>query len=261
MSSAPHAVITGASSGIGEALARRYAKEGFALTLVARRRGLLEELAGSLGAKVRIVQADLSVLEGAGSWLGEAEAQLGPVHTLVNNAGVQIVDPALAVDVERAESLLRVDYMVPMRLIHRVAPQMVARGAGTIINVASVAAIVPTPGMLHYNAAKAAMASASETLRAELEGTGVHVLTVYPGPVTTAMETAARDRYGDSKWVEYIPTGSTEELAKLIVEHAEERRPRLIYPPSYGVARHFPQVATWITQKVTPRLSQPPSGH
>src|SRR5262249_38267353 len=132
---------------------------------------------------------------------------------------------------------------------------MLARGHGTIVNVASLAGIAPVPAMLYYNAAKAGLAAASEALHGELMRSGVHVVTVYPGPGATAMERAAREVYGDRGAVNLIPTGRPEVLARRIRRAVERRRARVIYPRFYALARHFPALTRWIIDRVTPPLS------
>ncbi len=251
-----HIVITGASSGIGAALARELGAAGHALSLVARRGELLAGLAAEIRGPVSTFSCDLGDLEQCTAWVDEAVARHGPIDALINNAGVQYVEPAIGVSVERAEALFRVDLLAPMRLADRVVRDMVARRAGHIVNVASMAAITHTPGMAHYNAAKAGLAAWSETLRVELRGTGVHVLTVYPGPVSTPMESAARDNYGHAGLTDRVPTGTPETLAKLVHEAMRRRRPRVVYPRVYGIARYLRVTAQWVADRFTP----PPKG-
>src|SRR5437868_1288653 len=136
-----HVAITGASSGIGEALVREYARAGYAVTMVARRRELLESLARDVGGKTHLVAADLSDAARALDWLAPAEAALGPIDVLINNAGVQYVEPTVDIDVTRARALLELDLIVPLALQNALLPQMLARNAGTIVNVSSLAAI------------------------------------------------------------------------------------------------------------------------
>ena len=209
-----HVAVTGASAGIGAAIVREFAAAGAHLTLVARRRALLEPLAASLPTRTHVVAADLADLATATDWIAGAERVLGPIDVLVNNAGVQIVGPTAGTDLGAAESLLTVDLLTPMRLCLAVLPGMLARGHGALINVASMAGISPTPGMFYYSAAKGGLGSASEALHAELRPTGIHVLTVYPGPVHSDMEAAARTRFEPSFLTNHIPTGDPAILAR-----------------------------------------------
>ena len=139
-----------------------------------------------------------------------------------------------------------------------VLPEMIERNRGTIVDVSSMAAIAPTPGMIFYNASKGALAAASEGLRGEVARHGVHVVTVHPGPVKSAMETAAREKYVASASVENAPTGTSEELARLVLAAIDKKRPRVIYPKVYGVARHLPNVTRWLVDALTPDLKRVP---
>ncbi|MCB9569432.1 MAG: SDR family NAD(P)-dependent oxidoreductase [Myxococcales bacterium] len=256
-----HVLITGASSGIGEAIAREYMRRGAKVTLVARRRPLLEALAAEAAAgHAHVIERDLSVSAEAPTILDEAEAALGPIDVLINNAGVQIVAPIEEVAIDDAERLLHVDLHTPLRLTHAIVPRMIARGAGTIVDIASVAGLAPTPGMYFYNAAKAALGAASEGLRAELRPHGIHVVTVYPGPVESAMEAAARTRYEASAVVDRLPTGKPAILARRIADAVARRRSRVIYPRFYTLSRHFPALALWITGSTTPPLRRAKKG-
>jgi short-subunit dehydrogenase len=248
-----HVVITGASSGIGEAIAREYGRAGASLTLVARRRELLEKLAGEIKGKTRVVAADLADPAQATSWLAAAEAELGPVDILVNNAGVQVVAPTVEVSVEETRRLLEVDLQSPLALIRAVLPAMLQRKSGVIVNVASLAALAPTPGMMAYNAAKAGFAAASESLRGELRKSGVHVLTVYPGPVHTPMGDAGYAAYPPTLGPRLLPTGTSEKLARLVRAGVERRQARIIYPWLYTMVRWFPA-----TTRVALDMSTPP---
>ena len=177
-----HVAITGASSGIGEALAREFSNAGASISLIARRKDLLDQIAASLTTPHFVKSVDLIDYENAASWIPEAENQLGPIDILINNAGMQVVAPAEETPATQGEDVLKLNLLTPLRLTRTVLPPMIARGSGTIVDIASLAAIAPTPGMHHYNAAKGGIAAASEALRGELRGTGVHIVTVYPGP-------------------------------------------------------------------------------
>ena len=119
-----------------------------------------------------------------------------------------------------------------------------------------MAALAPTPGMYYYNASKAGMAAASEALRGELRGTGVHVVTVYPGIIETDMGKAGLASYHDSKLLALQPRGTTEELARLVVKAVERKHERVIYPSTNALARHFPATTRWMMDRLTPGLKR-----
>ncbi len=254
-----HVAVTGASSGIGEAVVREYAGAGAAVTLVARRRDKLKEIAKEAGGRTFVFPLDLSDVARATDWIQPAEKELGPIDVLVNNAGVQIVEPADATPWERIEEMIRIDLISSLKITRTVLPGMMARRSGTIVEVSSMAAIAPTPGMCYYNAAKAGQAAFSESLRGELRGTGVHVVTVYPGPVDTPMGRAGYASYEPSWQQKVLPAGQPEELARLIRRAVSRRTQRIIYPRSYALSRHFPAITRWVMDRMTPQVKRPPA--
>jgi short-subunit dehydrogenase len=257
-----HVVVTGASSGIGEALAREYLRRGAAVTVVARREQPLRELAAGFADRCHVVPADLSEPATSCDWVDGATRALGPVDVLVNNAGAQIVRRAVDTQWDEAERMIRLNTLMPWRLTLRVLPAMLARGSGAIVDVASIAAIAPTPGMSFYGASKAALAAASETLRGELSGTGVHVMTVYPGPVKTPLEEAGRAAYEPSALARLLtPAGDARVLARKIADGVEARRARIVYPAFFRVVHRFPNLARFVLARFTPPLRALPSAH
>lgn len=247
-----HVVVTGASSGIGEAIAREFARAGDCLTLVARRRERLDALAAEVGVATHVVTADLSDPAQATSWIAAAEAANGPIDVLVNNAGVQIVARTTDTTADDGDRLLRLNVMTPLRTTLAVLPGMLARRSGTIVDVASLAGIAPTPGMFYYSASKAGLAAASEALRGELRGTGVHVVTVYPGPVKTDMADAAHAALGSPSIARRIPEGTVDVLARRVRQAVLKRHARIIYPRIYRLARWFPGITRYLMDRMTP---------
>jgi short-subunit dehydrogenase len=249
-----HVVVTGASSGIGEAIAREYLNRGAKVTLIARRRDRLDKLAEGNEERTLVVQADLGNPDVAFAWLDAAEDAMGPIDVLVNNAGIQIVRSVLETTWEEGERLLVLDLHTPLRLTQLVLKRMVPRKSGTIVDIASMAALGPTPGMFFYNAAKAGLAAASEGLRAEMKPHGIHVVTVYPGPVTSDMEAAGRAAYQETAATKYTPTGTPDVLARMIATAVAKKRDRVVYPRLYGLSRHFPNMTRWALDALTPPL-------
>ena len=193
------ALVTGASSGLGEEFARQLARRCARLVLVARRRELIERLAGELHAadprlEVVAVGADL---RDPGQRLGLIEGLLvrGLVpELLVNNAGVGDYGEFASADWGRVESMLRLNIEALTHLTHALLPGMLQAGRGAILNVSSLAALVPMPDMAVYAASKAYVSSFTEALRIELRGHRIPVLAVCPGPVHTNFGQAAARR-------------------------------------------------------------------
>lgn len=250
-----HIVITGASSGIGASLARELATIPNArLTLVARRRERLEALADELGVPCHIVVRDLA--EPGEAWVAEAEAALGPIDVLVNNAGIQVIGATANVDLEAGERSVFLNLLSPLRLTRAVLPSMLSRRTGHIVNIASMAAIAPTPWMTYYNASKAGLGAASEALGGELRGTGVSVVTVYPGIIDeTDLAKRAIATYEESRGLALQPRGSARTLARIIRKRIlRSGHARIIYPRVNVLARWFPGVTRWVMDRFAPGL-------
>lgn len=250
-----HVLITGASAGLGEGFARRFGANGWKLSLVARREERLRSLDDELASECFVRPADLSDPAVAEAVYQDCVDAFGPVDVLVNNAGVQYVEPTAGVDVARIQRMMNINVVTPLAFIHVALRQMLERGDGTIVNVASMAAITHTPGMCHYNGSKAALAASSESLRVELKGTGVHVVTVYPGPVESDMEAAGRAAYRDTFFRDAVPTGTPERLAALVERAILGKKARVIYPQAYTIARHTRNVAQAFTDLFAPPLA------
>lgn len=181
-------LITGASSGIGAALARGFAGQGFDLVLSARRRERLEQLAAELrarhGVAVAVIVADLAQPGGAAGLLAALQERQLVVHTLVNNAGFGLRGGFTDASWPQAEAMLQVMVQAPLQLCHGLLPAMQACGEGRILNVASLAGLVPgLPGSTLYSACKALLIRFSQSLAAEHRHTGVRVLALCPGYV------------------------------------------------------------------------------
>ncbi|MDT5095693.1 MAG: uncharacterized protein QOH60_5056 [Mycobacterium sp.] len=185
------ALITGASSGIGEAIARELARRRYRLVLVARREEVLEALADRLRGRALPLTADLSSRTERAA-LPARVAELGvSVDILVNNAGLSTIGPVAKADPDKELNLVEVDVAAVVDLTCRFLPGMVERRRGAVLNVASVAAFGPAPGQASYGAAKAFVLSYTEALRGELRGSGVTATALCPGPVKTGFGEAA----------------------------------------------------------------------
>jgi hypothetical protein len=184
------ALITGASSGIGEALAWELARRGHDLVAVARdgeRLGqLARQLAEAHGATVRVITGDLSDPAAAHAVAAAVEGEQIPVTVLVNNAGFGVHGPFAATDLGRELALVRLQVDASLTLTKACLPGMIRRGDGRILNVASVYSYAPVAGQAVYAACKAFLLSFSRSLGAELRGSGVSVTVVCPGITATA---------------------------------------------------------------------------
>lgn len=249
-----HVVVTGASSGIGAAIAREFGAAGARLTLIARREPLLRQVAAECGgAPCRVVAADLSDPATATAWRADAEAEHGPIDVAVLNAGVEITSRVAATTLEEGQRLLAVNLLTPLAITHALLPDMIARGSGSLVHVASVDGIVTLPGHAWYGASKAGLASFSEVLHAEVAPHGVHVLPVYPGPVDTPMSGRAYEAYGGRRGLAaLVPEGRPEVLARLVRLGVERRRRRVVYPGLYAPARWVPALVRAVYDRATP---------
>jgi short-subunit dehydrogenase len=196
------ALVTGASSGIGVAIARELASRGHGVTLVARRADRLAELAEELaatGVRAEVLTTDLADRE-ARAELPSRVADLGlAVDVLVNNAGLSTLGPVAGAVPEDELRMVEVDVMALVDLTTRFLPAMVERHRGAVLNVASTAAFQPLPGQAGYGAAKAFVLSYTRSLGGELAGTGVVATVLCPGPVETEFAETAGFRSEDAK--------------------------------------------------------------
>jgi len=189
------ALVTGASSGIGAALARRIAREGRNVALVARRADKLEELAREIERDAKVsahaITSDLIAPGAPAELVAEVERRGLAVDWLVNNAGFGTVGRFDTLPIERELEELRLNVGVLMELTRRFVPDMTQRRRGAVVNVASMAAFAPGPYMATYCATKAFVLSFSESIAVELKETGVHVLCVCPGFTRTEFQQRA----------------------------------------------------------------------
>jgi len=240
-----HALVTGAAGAIGGAIAHELVRRvpGVRLTLVDVDRERAAELAKTLGSGHEALAWDLAQPEALASPWAALVDRRGAVDALVNCAGVMEIRSLCATPWRVAESLLAIDLVSPLRLLALAAPTMVERGAGLVVNVSSMAGVTPLRGCSYYGAAKAGLAMASEIAALELGPRGVHVVTVYPGPVRSGLERRARAQASPGLLTRLIPTGDAEPLARRVLDAWEARRTRVFYPSLYEVAGRLPGIA------------------
>jgi short-subunit dehydrogenase len=189
------ALITGASSGIGEALAKCFARDGHQLVLVARSTAKLESLAAALakefGVKVSVQTADLAKPGAAEALAGALKRKRIDIDVLVNNAGVLEQGAFTAMPATRHQELLDLNVSSLTAMLAQFLPPMLKRGHGRVLNVASIAAFQPVPTLATYAATKAYVLSLTESLAEELKGSGVTVTALCPGITATGMLSSA----------------------------------------------------------------------
>ena len=178
------ALITGASAGLGVEFARQLSARGHRLVLVARRKERLDDLARELG-NARAVAIDLSKANAAAKLMADVEANGESVDLLVNNAGFGLIGRFAELDAGREREMIDLNVGTLTDLCRLVAPQMIERKSGAILNVASTAAFQPGPKMAVYFATKAFVLSLSEALHEELKPHGIRVTCLCPGPTRT----------------------------------------------------------------------------
>ena len=183
-------IITGASSGIGRAAAHEFAKCGAQVVLVARRREMLVEVGREIegyGRPALVVPADMGREEDLKNLCNVVIQTFGRIDVLVNNAGLSIGGAFTEQDDAIIRKMVEVNVYAPMRLTQIVLPHMLERRDGHIVNVSSVAGVIPSPGQTAYAPTRAAVISFSHALRREVAGHGIRVSAILPGWTRTAM--------------------------------------------------------------------------
>jgi len=228
--SARLALVTGASSGIGAALARVYASHGFDLALTARRADRLHALADELrlrfGVDSLVIPADLALADAPEQILATIEANGREVDALVNNAGYGLPGSYAATRWEDQRALLQVLVTAPCELAHKILPGMLERRFGRIVNVASLAGLIPgSRGHTLYGPAKALLMRFSQGLHLETQGTGVHVSALCPGLTYSEFHDVAGTRQRVSDQAPTWMWLGADEVAQAGYEAAEANRP------------------------------------
>jgi short-subunit dehydrogenase len=220
------ALITGASRGIGREVARAASRRGAAVGLVARSGDELERMLAEMGGKGAYTVADVSDRNDVARAVAEISSALGPIDILVNNAGIGAYGPFEAEDIDTFEKLVRVNYFGTLYAMKAVVGEMVTRGKGHIVNIASIAGRIGAPFEAAYSASKFAVVGLSEAADVELSPRGVRVSLINPGPVDTDFFTARGAPYARST-PKPVPASA---VAKLVIGAVEHERAEQYIP-------------------------------
>lgn len=215
-------LITGASSGFGEACAKIFAKEGNTLILVARRKHLLDEVAQQLRARCAIytAQVDVSQPTSIASFFEQLPDDVGPIDTLINNAGLALgLETADKADINDWETMINTNCLGLVHFTRQVLPNMVANNSGHIVNIGSTAGKWPYPGGNVYGATKAFVQQFSRNLRADLIGKNIRVSNIDPGMAETEFSNVRFK--GDSDKADQVYHNATPLTAQDIAETVE----------------------------------------
>ncbi|MFC4077619.1 SDR family NAD(P)-dependent oxidoreductase [Salinithrix halophila] len=235
----PVALVTGASSGIGEAFVRLLAEKSYHIILVSRREErlrLLAEGVEQMGGTAEVVGVDLTTEEG----LTRVKEHISwhPVDLLINNAGFGLYGPTSETDPQKEQEMIQLNVRVPVALTRAALPQMIERGSGRVLQVASTSSFLPVPYMAGYGATKAFILHYTEALHAELKGSGITVTALCPG--STESEFAERAGF---KQQHPMPAA---EVARQGLLACEQGRPFVI-----------PGTANWFTASLPRFLPRP----
>lgn len=228
------AVVTGASAGIGRAIARELASAGCTVALLARGQDALELLQRELtkaGATALAISCDLGDASAVRTALAKVETELGPVDILINNVGAGTFKPLHQMSAQECDIAIQLPLLPALTAVHALVPGMRARGVGHIVNLTSPAGIFPLPFMVPYTSARHAMVGLSESLYEELRGTGVGVSLVCPAQVNTGyFERNDADMGWYPKISSLFPVSEPEQVARRVVIAIRKNQREVVFP-------------------------------
>jgi short-subunit dehydrogenase len=234
-------LVTGASRGIGEAIARAFAKRGATLGLLARKREPLDKLVQDLPGEEHVpLVADVSDPDSVAA----AVEEFGPVDVVVANAGITHYRPFAQLPLDEARHMNDVNWLGTIYTVWTALPGMIERRRGHIVVVSSGGGVRGFPSAAVYNGTKAAQRGFAEALRHELNGTGVSVTTVFPGEIATSLHDHELDHMPD--WYRMDRRAPAGPLGEQIAEAVENDQRELFYPPLVRMLR--------IANGISPRL-------
>ncbi len=254
-------IVTGASSGIGEATARRLAQDGMRVVLAARRQDRLEQIAEEIkvrGGQALAVPTNVRDRTAIHGMVQATLSHWGRIDVLVNNAGLGYSSRVADIDPDKLREQVEVNLVAVIECAQAVLPAMLRQSSGHIINVASIAGLIGLPGSSIYSATKFGVNGFSDSLRREVQGLGIRVTAFCPGFVATNFSPRLR-RVAEGRADKASVPGvmSADYVAGRIAELVRHPRRRLIIPPGWwllvAAARAFP----WLTDYVLGRFGRP----
>jgi short-subunit dehydrogenase len=251
-------LLTGAAGGIGSALAQALLAEGARVALVDRNRDRLETIAAGVPAsQVLIIAHDLLAEDAPRQVVQQVLAEFGHVDVLINLAGAMNFEPFQRESQALTELIFQLNVLLPMQLTRALLPHMQERGRGRIVNVGSIFGSIAFAWFASYSASKAALRGFSESLRRELEGTGIEVSYIAPRTVHTPFNTGAIYRMGEKVGMNVdTPESVARQILKALKQNTKERY--LGFPESFFVRFNylFPRLVDHALKKQN-RIAKP----
>ena len=250
-------IVTGASSGIGEATARQFGREGARIVLAARRVDRLEAVAKEIadmgtGAEVLVVAADLSKLEDIQSLVNQTLNKFGRIDVLVNNAGFGRLDWLENLDpIKDIQAQMDVNAMGVIQTTRQVLPVMIKQRGGHIINMGSMAGLIGTPTYTIYAASKHAVHGFSEALRREVKPWGIDVSVIYPGGVVTEFASHAGIKRKTKASTPKFMLLTADQVGAAVVKSVRSPRAMWIIPWLWTVSVWMNRFANWLVDYTT----------
>lgn len=249
------ALVTGASSGIGRALAEALARRGARVGLLARSRRELEALAEALPGHHVVLPCDVGDAPAVQAAVDRFAEETGSLDVVVANAGVTHYRPVAEQPLAEIEQMTRVNWLGTVYTVHAALPRMLRARRGHLVVVSSGAGLRSFPSAAAYGATKAAQRGFSTALRHELAGTGVSVTTVYPGEIATALHDHERERM--PAWYRSRDARPATTMANRILRGVEHDRREVYYPPAVRILGIVDGVSSKLADRILHRLRGP----
>jgi short-subunit dehydrogenase len=250
-------IVTGASAGIGSAVARRFAAEGATVALVARGRDALEWVAGEIrgtGGEAHAYPADVRDHGACAALLAAVAERFGGIDVLVNNAGANQRGPVEAQDPAALAQIIDVNLTAPIVLTRLALPHLRRRERAAIVNVASIAGQIPVAHEAAYSASKSGLRAFTFALREELEGSGITVSAVSPGPVDTGFLMEDLEHVPDLVFAN--PMSTSDEVAALVLDSAADGAVERTIPVLTGYMARLGSALPVIKRALVPILAE-----